>query len=463
MLPVIALVGRPNVGKSTLFNSLTRTRNALVADMPGLTRDRQYGIGQRGPRPYVVVDTGGLTDEAEGLAGLVAQQAWRAIEEADAVLLLVDGRSGLTTTDEEIASQLRRAGKTLHLVINKGEHRDPDLLSTDFHILGLDHLHVIAAAHNQGVETLMEAVLTALPGKEKDETTPTPEEPEGAIKLAVVGRPNVGKSTLVNRLLGEERMLACDMPGTTRDSVAAPFERDGQRYTLIDTAGVRRRSRISEVVEKFSVIKALKAIEQAHVVVLVLDARQGIGDQDASLLGLVLDSGRALVVAVNKWDHLDSDTRTEVKCELDRRLGFVDFAKMHFISALHGTGVGELLISVREAYTTATRKLSTPELTRILEDALAAHQPPLVHGHSIKLRYAHQGGQNPPMIIIHGNRIDHVPDSYRRYLVGVYRKRLELWGTPIRIEFRGGENPYHQPGAAQSSRPQTGGQRKFGK
>ncbi|MCC9000693.1 MAG: ribosome biogenesis GTPase Der [Candidatus Contendobacter sp.] len=462
MLPVIALVGRPNVGKSTLFNSLTRTRNALVADMPGLTRDRQYGIGQRGPRPYVVVDTGGLTDEGEGLAGLVQQQAWRAIEEADAVLLLVDGRGGLTAADEEIASQLRRAGKALHLVINKGEHRDPDLLSAEFHILGLDHLHVIAAAHNEGVEALMEQVLTALPGSGEGETI-APEEPEGVIKLAVVGRPNVGKSTLVNRLLGEERMLACDLPGTTRDSVSAPFERDGQCYTLIDTAGVRRRSRVSEVVEKFSVIKALQAIEQAHVIVLVLDARQGIGDQDASLLGLVLDSGRALVVAVNKWDHLDPDIRAEVKRELDRRLGFVDFAKMHFISALHGTGVGELLASVREAYAAATRKLSTPELTRILEGALAAHQPPLVHGHSIKLRYAHQGGQNPPMIIIHGNRIEHVPDSYRRYLVGVYRKRLDLWGTPIRIEFRGGENPYHQPTAARPGRPKTGGPRKFGK
>ena len=463
MLPVIALVGRPNVGKSTLFNSLTRTRNALVADLPGLTRDRQYGVGQRGPRPYVVVDTGGLTDEGEGLAGLVQQQAWRAIEEADAVLLLVDGRGGLTTADEEIASQLRRAGKALYLVINKGEHRDPDLLSAEFHILGLDHLHVIAAAHNEGVETLMEQVLAALPGSGEGEETIAPEEPEGVIKLAVVGRPNVGKSTLVNRLLGEERMLACDLPGTTRDSVSAPFERDGQRYTLIDTAGVRRRSRVSEVVEKFSVIKALQAIEQAHVIVLVLDARQGIGDQDASLLGLVLDSGRALVVAVNKWDHLDPDIRAEVKRELDRRLGFVDFAKMHFISALHGTGVGELLASVREAYAAATRKLSTPELTRILEGALAAHQPPLVHGHSIKLRYAHQGGQNPPMIIIHGNRIEHVPDSYRRYLVGVYRKRLDLWGTPIRIEFRGGENPYHQPAAARPGRPKTGGPRKFGK
>ncbi|MDS4070995.1 MAG: ribosome biogenesis GTPase Der [Candidatus Competibacter sp.] len=459
MLPVIALVGRPNVGKSTLFNSLTRTRNALVADMPGLTRDRQYGIGQRGPSPYVVVDTGGLTGEDEGLSGLVARQAWRAIEEADAVLLLVDGRAGLTATDEEIAGQLRRAGKPVHLVINKAEHRDPDLLGADFHALGLDHLHVIAAAHNQGVETLMEDVFATLPATSKEDHAVVPEEPESIIKLAVVGRPNVGKSTLVNRLLGEERMLACDMPGTTRDSVAVPFERDGQRYVLMDTAGVRRRARVSEAVEKFSVIKALQAIEQSHVAVLVLDARQGISDQDASLLGLILDSGRALAIGVNKWDHLDPDTRARVKSDLDRRLNFLDFAKIHFISALHGTGVGELLGSVREAYAAATRKLSTPELTRILEDALAAHQPPLVQGHGIKLRYAHQGGQNPPMIVIHGNRVGHVPDSYRRYLIGVYRKRLDLWGTPIRIEFRGGENPY-QPAPAGRGRPRTGGRRK---
>lgn len=459
MLPVIAIVGRPNVGKSTLFNSLTRTRNALVADMPGLTRDRQYGLGQRGPQPYIVVDTGGLTGEETGMDGLVARQVWRAIDEADAVLLLVDGRAGLTAADEEIARQLRRAGKALHLVVNKAEHRDPDLLSADFHALGLEHLHVIAAVHNQGVETLMEEVLATLPSREESGELPLPAEPGGVLKLAVVGRPNVGKSTLVNRLLGEERMLACDLPGTTRDSVAAAFERDGQRYLLIDTAGVRRRARVSDVVEKFSVIKTLQSIEQSHVTVLVLDARQGVSDQDASLLGLIVDSGRALAIAVNKWDRLDPDVRAQVKRDLDRRLGFLDFAKIHFISALHGTGVGELLGSVREAYAAATRKLATPELTRILGEALAAHQPPLVQGRSIKLRYAHQGGQNPPLIIIHGNRIEHVPDTYRRYLANAYRKRLELWGTPIRIEFRSGENPY-QPTA--HGRARTGGRRKTG-
>ncbi len=489
MLPVIALVGRPNVGKSTLFNALTRTRNALVADTPGLTRDRQYGIGQRGSHPFVVVDTGGLTGTEEGLEGLVAQQAWRAIKEADVVLLLVDGRAGLTAADEDIASQLRRTGKPVHLVINKAEHRDPHLLSADFHALGLAHLHTIAAAHNQGIEALLDAVFAALalpavpdsgPVRDQEESAqaePTEadgaeadeEEAEGAqttpdrseaaetvIKLAVVGRPNVGKSTLINRWLGEERLLACDLPGTTRDSIATPFERDGQRYILIDTAGIRRRARVNETVEKFSVIKALQAIEQAHVAVLVLDARQGVSEQDASLLGLIVERGRALVIAVNKWDHLDPATRAQVKRDLDRRLDFVDFAKIHLISALHGTGVGELLGSVRAAYAAATRKLSTPELTRILEEALAAHQPPLVHGHSIKLRYAHAGGQNPPMIIIHGNRIEHVPESYRRYLAGVYRRRLKLWGTPIRIEFRSGENPYHAKATGRPPRKPTG-------
>lgn len=438
MLPLIAIVGRPNVGKSTLFNSLTRTRNALVADVPGLTRDRQYGLGQRGSQPYMVVDTGGLSDVAAGMDELVAQQAWRAIDEADAVLLLVDGRAGLNSADQDIAERLRRFGKTPHLVVNKAEHRDPHLVSAEFHALGLQHVHVIAAAHNQGVESLMEAVLATLEIADAELAHTT----EGTIRLAIAGRPNVGKSTLVNRLLGEERMLASDQPGTTRDSVSIPFERNGQHYLLMDTAGVRRRARVHEVVEKFSVIKTMQAIEQSHVTLLVLDAQQGISDQDASLLGLIVDSGRALVIAVNKWDGLDADQRTQVKRELQRRLGFVDFAKVHLISALHGTGVGELLQTVKHAYYAATSKLATPELTRILEQAVAAHQPPLVHGHNIKLRYAHQGGQNPPLIIIHGNRVESVPETYRRYLVNTYRKALKLYGTPIRVEFRGGKNPY---------------------
>jgi GTP-binding protein len=439
MLPLIALVGRPNVGKSTLFNCLTRTRDALVAAVPGLTRDRQYGIGKVGPRPYLVIDTGGLTGSAQGLEGLVARQVWRALEEADGVLFLVDGRAGLTGGDEEIAARLRRLGKPVHLVVNKTEQLDPPTVGAEFHALGLGEPRSIAAAHNQGVADLMEQVLVALPSSEQEaEVVPA----ENSIHLAIVGRPNVGKSTLINRLLGEERMLACDEPGTTRDSVAIPFDKDGQSYTLIDTAGVRRRSRVSEAVEKFSVIKTLQAIEQAHVVILVLDARQGIGEQDATLLGHILDSGRALVLAVNKWDGLDTDTRQAVRRDLDRKLDFLDFARIHYTSALHGSGVMDLLPSVLEAYAAATRKLSTPELTRILQEALARHQPPLVHGHSIKLRYAHQGGQNPLLIVIHGNRIEHVPDSYRRYLANYYRKVVNLWGTPIRIEFRSGENPY---------------------
>lgn len=453
MLPVVVLVGRPNVGKSTLFNILTQTRSALVADFPGLTRDRQYGIGKLGPQPYLVVDTGGLMEKTAGLEGLIAKQAWLAIQEADAVLLLVDGRAGPTAADEEIADRLRRLGKRLFLVVNKTEHMERDAAGLEFYALGLGEPYAISAAHNRGVETLMDAVLAAQPAQKEIAEAPelpSAEIPESGIRLAIVGRPNVGKSTLVNRLLGEERVLAFDLPGTTRDSIAIPFEKEGQLYTLIDTAGVRRRSRVDEAIEKFSVIKTLQSIEQAHVVVLVLDARQGISEQDSSLLGFILDSGRALVLAVNKWDRLDQDTRDAVRRDLGRKLSFVDFARIHFISALHGSGVMDLFGSVREAYESATRSLSTPELTRILEGAVAGHQPPLVHGRSIKLRYAHQGGQNPPLIVIHGNRTEHVPASYRRYLINVYRKALGLWGTPLRIEFKGGENPY-KPGKARRS------------
>jgi GTP-binding protein len=370
MLPVIALVGRPNVGKSTLFNILTQTRDALVADLPGLTRDRRYGIGKLGPQPYLVVDTGGLMGETQGLEGLVARQAWLAIREADAVLLLVDGRTGPTSTDEEIAGQLRRLGKQLYLVVNKTEYMDPDAASAEFHALGVGPPYAISATHKRGVESLMDAVLSDLPAPPQIGETPELPPAEilpGSIRLAIVGRPNVGKSTLVNRLLGEERVLAFDLPGTTRDSVAIPFEKNGQLYTLIDTAGVRRRSRVTETIEKFSIIKTLQSIEQAHVVVLVVDARQGISEQDASLLGFILDSGRALVLAVNKWDRLDQDTRDAVRRELQRKLSFMDFARIHFISALHGSGVMDLFDSVREAYAAATCDLSTPALTRMME------------------------------------------------------------------------------------------------
>jgi GTP-binding protein len=440
MLPVVALVGRPNVGKSTLFNRLTRTRSALVADFPGLTRDRQYGVGKIGSRAYLAMDSGGLTGESAGLEGQVVQQVWQALGEADVVLFLVDGRTGLTPADEDIAQQLRRLQVPLFLVVNKTEHMNLPEVSAEFHDLALGQPHPISAAHDQGVQSLLEEVLGRLPGDESVESDS--DAGDAGIRLAIVGRPNVGKSTLVNRLLGEERMLTCDMPGTTRDSVAVPFQRDGQRYTLIDTAGVRRRSRIVEAIEKFSVIKTLQAIEQSHVAVLMLDARQGIAEQDTTLLGHILESGRALVVAVNKWDHLGQEVRDDLRRELGRKLVFLDFAKIHFISALHGSGVMDVLASVRRAYASATRKLATPELTRILADAVLRHQPPLVRGHRIKLRYAHQGGQNPPLLVIHGNRVDHVPEAYRRYLGNIYRKALGLEGTPVRIEFKGGDNPY---------------------
>ncbi|MDX1656062.1 MAG: ribosome biogenesis GTPase Der [Candidatus Competibacteraceae bacterium] len=464
MLPVIALVGRPNVGKSTLFNVLTRSRDALVADLPGLTRDRQYGRGEVGPQPYLVVDTGGLTGTVDGLDGLVARQALQAVGEADRVLLMVDGRSGLTAADEEIARQLRRLNRPVTLVINKAEHLDPEAVRADFYLLGLGEPMAISATHRHGVAELMERVLEDInqqPVEQEEAALPVVEpQAEKAIRLAVVGRPNVGKSTLINRILGEERVLAFDMPGTTRDAVHIPFEREGQPYTLIDTAGVRRRSRVAEAIEKFSVIKTLQAIEQSHVVIMVMDARQGIAEQDATLLGHILDSGRALVLAVNKWDRLEAEVRDQVRNDLGRKLAFLDFAQLHFISALHGSGVMDLFESVRKAYEAAARKLSTPYLTRILQQAMAAHQPPLVQGRSIKLRYAHQGGQNPPLIVIHGNRVEHIPESYRRYLINVFRRELDLSGTPVRVEFRGGDNPFKPGPPGRSLRPLKAGKRR---
>lgn len=437
LLPVIALVGRPNVGKSTLFNRLTGSRDALVADVPGLTRDRQYGRASLGERPYVVMDTGGLSGDTSQIDTMIARQVGRALEEADAILLLVDARAGLTAADEAVAEHLRRTGKPVYLVANKAEHLDTASATAEFYGLGVETVYPISAAHNHGVQALMEAVLGSIP----DTSPALPDEDQG-VCLAIIGRPNVGKSTLVNRLLGEERVLASDIPGTTRDAVSVPFDHHGQHYTLIDTAGIRRRGRVHETIEKFSVLKSLQAMEQAHAVVLVLDARQGISEQDVTLLGHILERGRALVVAVNKWDKLPQEERTQIRRELDRRFNFLDFARVHFISALHGSGVMDLLRSVDEAHAAATRHFPTPELTRILGDAVARHQPPMVGGRSIKLRYAHQGGHNPPLIVIHGNRTDRVPDSYRRYLANTYRQVLDLWGTPLRIEFRGGENPY---------------------
>ena len=442
MLPVFALVGRPNVGKSTLFNCLTRSKEALVADLPGLTRDRQYGIGKIGDHPYLVIDTGGLTGETGDLDQLIARQVWYAVEEADAVLFLVDGRAGLTSADEEATLKLRRSGKPVYLVVNKTEYKEPGLACAEFFNLGMGQPYAISATHRRGIVNLMTAVLREF------STTEAPEAPiepvmGNAIRLAVVGRPNVGKSTLVNRLLGEERVLAYDKPGTTRDSIAIPFSKDGKDFLLIDTAGIRRRSRINDKIEKFSVIKTLQAIEQAHVTIMMIDARQGVSEQDATLLGYILDSGRALVVAINKWDRLEQTIRDNIRQELGRRLVFLNFADFHFISALHGSGIGALLHSVANAYEAATRNLSTSELTRILQDAVASHQPPLIRGQSIKLRYAHQGGRNPPLIVIHGNRVDQVPESYRRYLMNAFRKALKLRGTPLCIEFKTSDNPFH--------------------
>ncbi|WP_018954541.1 ribosome biogenesis GTPase Der [Thioalkalivibrio sulfidiphilus] len=439
MLPVIALVGRPNVGKSTLFNQLTRSRDALVADFPGLTRDRQYGPGRVGGFPYMVVDTGGLSGEAETLDNLMARQTQQAIDESDVVLFLVDGREGLTAADQAIARSLRTQGKKVLLVVNKTDGVDAEQAMAEFHALGFGAPIPIAATHGRGVLGLINAVHALLP--EVEETLAEAERWPG-IRIAFVGRPNAGKSTLINRILGEERVVATEIPGTTRDSIFIPFERDGQQYTLIDTAGVRRRSRVHEAIEKFSVVKTLQAIDAAHVVVMVLDAREGISEQDAHLLGVVLDAGRALVVAINKWDGLDPDQRDRIRHELDLKLPFLDFAEKRFISALHGTGVGDLFAHVKRAYDSAFIKVSTNHLTKLLESAMVAHQPPLVSGRRVKLRYAHQGGQNPPIIVIHGNMTERLPGSYKRYLTNHFRQHLKLVGTPIRLEFKTGENPY---------------------
>ncbi|MDP5292757.1 ribosome biogenesis GTPase Der [Oceanimonas sp. CHS3-5] len=475
MMPVVALVGRPNVGKSTLFNRLTRTRDALVADFPGLTRDRKYGQARVGELEYIVVDTGGIDGTEEGIELKMAAQSLAAIDEADVVLFMVDARAGLTSADEAIAAHLRRCQKKTLLVANKTDGIDADSAVGEFYQLGLGDVYQIAAAHGRGVLSLLETALApqleALAGDadaEDGADTDSDDEHEfddasledamavidelveeeavpfedAPIKLAIVGRPNVGKSTLTNRILGEDRVVVYDMPGTTRDSVYIPMQRDEQDYILIDTAGVRRRGRVHEAVEKFSVVKTLQAIEDANVVLLVLDAREGISDQDLSLLGFVLNAGRSIVLAVNKWDGLSQDVRDDIKRELDRRLGFIDFARLHFISALHGSGVGNLFESVKEAYASATKRVSTSMLTRIMQMAQDDHQPPLVRGRRVKLKYAHAGGYNPPRIIVHGNQVKDLPDSYKRYLINYFRRSLQVVGTPIRVEFQEGDNPY---------------------
>lgn len=436
MLPVIVLVGRPNVGKSTLFNVLTRSRDALVADQPGLTRDRQYGYGGEGTRRYVVIDTGGLFGEDDALSDMMAQQTRRAVSEADRVIFMVDGRAGLTAADEQIGAELRRTDKRVHLVVNKTEGVAPDIAGVEFHSLGLGTPHTIAAAHRRGVVALMEAVLTGLALVPESITTVA-----GPV-VAIIGRPNVGKSTLINRILGDERVVASDSPGTTRDSITIGIERGGKPYTLIDTAGIRRRSKVRAVIEKFSIVKSLDAIDSATVIVALIDAQEGVTDQDVSLLGLALERGRAVVIGVNKWDGLSAYQRDEVRRLIDVKLPFLHFARVHFISALHGSGVGDLFASIDEAQQAAQVDINTTTLTRTLENAVTAHPPPLVRGRRIKLRYAHQGGRLPPLIVIHGNQTNAVPDSYRRYLANHFRTQLDLHGTPIRIEFRSGANPY---------------------
>jgi GTP-binding protein len=440
VLPVVALIGRPNVGKSTLFNRLTQSRDAIVADYPGLTRDRQYGFGKLGPIPYLVVDTGGVAGGEQGIEEIMVEQTVRALKEADVAIVLVDGREGVTAADEHAAMLARRNARKTWLVVNKSEGLDADMAAADFHRLGFGDPVAISAAHGDRVSALMDAVLEEF----ADRTSPeaTDDEPEDALRIAIVGRPNVGKSTLANRLLGEDRFVVYDQPGTTRDSVAVRFERNGRDYVLIDTAGIRRRSRVHEAIEKFSIIKALQAIEEAQVVVAVLDAREGITEQDVSLLGLILQRGRALVVVTNKWDGLDAEARKHVRDELERKLPFLDFAERITISALHGTAVGDLLPAVQRAYDAAMRDMSTTELTRELEAAVTAHPAPLVQGRRIKLRYAHQGGRNPPVIVIHGNQTEKLPDAYRRYLVNRFRKAFKLKGTPVRLTFKSGDNPF---------------------
>ncbi len=447
MKPVFALVGRPNVGKSTLFNRLTKSRDALVADFPGLTRDRKYGQGvlgtDIGERDYLVIDTGGLSGEDVGIDEYMANQTWLAVDEANTVLFMVDGKEGLTNADHLVANRLRKAGKSVYLVVNKTDAVDPDQAMAEFYQLGFKDVFAIAAVHGRGVTYMINKLLETFPIEDEEEI---PEEHADSIRIAFVGRPNVGKSTLINRIMGEERVVAFDKPGTTRDSIYVPYERDGQKYTLIDTAGVRRRGKVKEAIETFSIIKTLSAIEHSHVVIMLLDAHETITDQDAHLLGLVLDAGRSLVIAINKWDGLDEYQRDQIKAKLEVKLPFLDFADKHFISALHGTGVGHLYKSVHEAYDSAMLDVSTSRMTRILQTAVDAHQLPIVASRRIKLRYAHQGGSNPFRVIIHGNQTNRIPGSYKRYLMNYFRETLKLKGTQVKIEFKTGDNPFESKG-----------------
>ncbi|SFN23020.1 GTP-binding protein [Formivibrio citricus] len=454
MKPTVVLVGRPNVGKSTLFNRLTKTRDALVADLPGLTRDRHYGHGRVGSRPYLVVDTGGFEPVVdEGIMFEMARQTLQAIDEADAVVFIVDGRVGITPQDKIIANRLRQSDRPVCVAVNKVEGMNENVVTADFHELGLGEPVAISAAHGEGVRHLINDVLAHFPEAE--------EEPEDKHpKFAVVGRPNVGKSTLVNAILGEERVIAFDAPGTTRDSIYIGFERNGHNYTIIDTAGVRRRSKVDDAIEKFSVIKTMKAIEDANVAVLVLDATQDVSDQDARVAGFVLETGRALVVAINKWEVATEEQRDRIKREIARKLAFLDFAKFHYISALQGKGVGDLFASIDQAYAAAMIKIPTPKLTRVLQLALERQQPPLSGRIRPKLRYAHQGGSNPPVVVVHGNALENVPASYWRYLEHTFMKLFKLQGTPLRVQFKKSENPFEAKAEKERAKRVHPGRRK---
>lgn len=437
MLPVLTIIGRPNVGKSTLFNYLTRTRDALVADFPGVTRDRQYGRGVVGGRPYLVVDTGGMVEGDDPvIIEQVRKQVQQAVEEADRILFLVDAHAGLCAADAMIAEQLRAYQDKIVLVVNKVDRLDAAIAISDFYRLGFGEPAAIAAVGGRGVESFIRKLLTAFP---LDQET---SEQDTGICIAVMGRPNVGKSTLINRLLGEERVIVLDQPGTTRDSIFIPYHREGKQYTLVDTAGVRRRAKVEDLIEKFSVIKSLQAMEKSHVVIMVFDARENITDQDMRLLGWILEAGKGLVLAFNKWDGMSEYDRERCRAASDRRLAFVEFARRYLISALHGTGVGDLYRAVDEAYASATKALPTPLLTQVLEQAIFDHQPPLVGGRRIRLRYAHLGGHHPLVIVVHGKQIESLPDSYRRYLSTYFRKSFDLKGIPVHVQFINDKNPY---------------------